>query len=112
MTDQFGTPNAAPEVTSDDRLWAALAYVFPVIVPIILLLLEEKKNRPFIKAHNVQALIWGGLIWITSGVTFFLIGALGIILWAIGLFWAYKAYKGEYVNIPIITDFCKKQGWA
>ncbi len=22
-----------------------------------------------------------------------------------------KAYKGEYVNIPVITNFCKNQNW-
>jgi uncharacterized membrane protein len=53
--DQF-TPS---EVTSDDKLWAALAYVFSPLVPIIIMLLEDKKNRPFIKAHNMQALVWG-----------------------------------------------------
>ena len=110
MTDQFNT--SVPEVTSDDRLWAALAYVFAPIVPIILLLLEDKKNRPFIKAHNVQALIWGVIIWVAGSVTFLLAGALGFILWVVALYWAYKAYKGEYVTIPIITDFVKKQGWA
>src|SRR3972149_3824243 len=53
------TTMSAPESTSDDRLWAALAYVFSPLVPIILLLWEEKKQRPFIKAHNMQALFLG-----------------------------------------------------
>lgn len=47
------------EVTSDDRLMAALAYVFSPLVPIIFMLMEDKKNRPFIKAHNAQALAVG-----------------------------------------------------
>ncbi len=47
------------EVTSDDKLMAALAYVFSPIVPVIFLLMEDKKNRPFIKAHNAQALAIG-----------------------------------------------------
>jgi uncharacterized membrane protein len=34
---------------------------------------------------------------------------IGIIL---QLYWAYKAYQGEMVNIPVITDFVKNQGWA
>ena len=47
------------EATSDDKLWALLAYVLTPIVPIIILLMEDKKNRPFIRAHNAQALAWG-----------------------------------------------------
>jgi hypothetical protein len=44
------------EVTSDDKLWSLLAYVLTPLVPIIILLMEDKKNRPFIRAHNAQAL--------------------------------------------------------
>ncbi|HEX9595901.1 MAG TPA: DUF4870 domain-containing protein, partial [Anaerolineales bacterium] len=68
---------ASNSVTSDDKLWAALAYVFTPLVPIILLLIEDKKNRPFIKEHNMQALVWGIVVflaWIVLGfVTFGLI---------------------------------------
>ena len=38
---------SAPDITSDDRLWSALGYPIPLIA-IIVLLMEEKKNRPFI----------------------------------------------------------------
>ncbi|MBT7781960.1 MAG: hypothetical protein HN741_03435, partial [Anaerolineae bacterium] len=47
------------EITSDDKLWAALAYFFSPIVSIIILLMDDKKDRAFIKAHNVQALVAG-----------------------------------------------------
>jgi uncharacterized protein len=112
MTEQFdpGGP------TSDDKLWAALAYVFTPVVPIILLLLEDKKNRPYIRAHNVQALAYGVVLWIVITLTTPLFGLgtfcvmpLGLIL---QLYWAYKAYQGEMVNIPVLTDFIQKQGWA
>jgi uncharacterized protein len=109
MSDQF-TPN--PEVTSDDRLWAALAYVFSPIVPIILLLIEDKKNRPFIRAHNAQALIIGIVLAILVPIIAAFTFGCGALVWLIMLFWGYKAYKGEYVNIPVITDFAKNQGWA
>jgi uncharacterized membrane protein len=100
------------EVSSDDRLMAALAYVFSPLVPIIFLLMEDKKNRPFIKAHNVQALVVGVILIIVVPIIATLTLGCGAILWLIMLFWAYKAYKGEYVNIPVVTDFVKKQGWA
>jgi len=28
------------------------------------------------------------------------------------VYWGFKAYQGEYVVVPVITDFVKKQGWA
>ena len=52
------TPAQDPGVTSDDKLWAMLAYLLSPIVPIIILLMEDKKNRPFLKAHTVQIAPW------------------------------------------------------
>lgn len=109
-------PTGAGEITSDDKLWALLAYVFTPLVPIIILLIEERKNRPFIRAHNAQALAWGvvNLVLGTalSMVLFVCFGAPSFIIWAIGAYWGYRAYQGQYVTIPLITDFVKKQGWA
>jgi uncharacterized membrane protein len=48
-----------PEVTSDDKLWTLLAYVLSPLIPIIILFMEDKKNRPYIRAHNAQALVMG-----------------------------------------------------
>jgi len=106
-------------VTSDDKLWAALAYVFSPLVPIILMILEDKKDRPFIQAHNAQALVMGLLLWV---INLFIIPIIAIVtlgcgsilwlMWVIMLYWAYKAYQGELVNIPVVTDFVKNQGWA
>ena len=50
-------------VTSDDKLWSALGYPIPLI-SIIVLLMEEKKSRPFIKFHAVQSLIFNVVLWI------------------------------------------------
>lgn len=109
-------PKSAGEITSDDKLWALLAYVFTPLVPIIILLMEDKKNRPFIRAHNAQALAWGVVNMVVGTVLSVLLivcfGAPSFIIWAIGAYWGYKAYQGEYVTIPVITDFVKKQGWA
>ena len=94
------------EVTSDDKLWAALAYVFSSLVPVILMLMADKKDRPFIKAHNVQALILG----ILSVVTYWF--CLGFLILVYQLYCAYQAYQGNTVNIPVITNIVKGQGWA
>ena len=105
MDDQFSTPTN--EITSDDKLWAALCYAIPVLVPIIVLLMQDKKDRPFIKYHTIQALILGILAYVLAP----LVGC-GVILWLIMLYWAYKAYQGEYIVVPVITNFVKNQGWA
>ena len=102
------------DVTSDDKLWSALAYVFTPIVPIIILVMADKKDRPFIKAHNMQALIWGVVLYVIVAITSAFI--VGLCIWPIGLiiqlYWAYQAYQGKLVTIPLLTDFIKNQGWA
>ena len=112
MSDQMSTP----EVTSDDKLWALLAYVLTPLVPIIILLMEDKKSRPFIRAHNAQALAWGifNLVGgtILSAVLFFCFGAPSLLIWLVGCYWGYQAYQGKDVVIPVLTNFIKNQGWA
>ncbi len=104
------------DITDDDKLWALLAYVFTPLIPIILMLLEDKKERPFIKAHNAQALAWGivNLVGgtILSSILFFCFGLPSLLIWGVGVYWGWQAYQGEYVTIPVITDFVKGQGWA
>jgi uncharacterized membrane protein len=110
------------DASADDRLWAALGY--PIgLVAIVMLLLDEKKNRPFIKYHAVQAIAANIAVWVIgfilscllAAATFF-IGGLGaflaMILWLVLLWPAYEAYNGKYLVIPVITDFIKKQGWV
>jgi uncharacterized membrane protein len=100
------------DVTSDDRLWAALAYIFSPLVPIILMLMDGKKDRPFIKAHNMQALLVGIFMVVVLPIIAGLTLGCGAILWFVVPYWAYKAYQGETINIPVITDLVKNQGWA
>ncbi len=102
MTEQFN-----PEITSDDKLWALLSYLFPIIA-IVVLLMEDKKNRPFIKFHAVQSLAVTVALTIIATIT---IGCGSILFFAL-IYWGIKAYQGEYVTIPFITDFIKKQGWV
>ncbi len=111
----MSTQPAAPEITSDDRLWAALGY--PIwIVALILLLIEEKQKRPFIKFHAVQSLVLNAAIVIVGAILTAITMGFGGMCW--GLFWlvtiwpAIEAYNGKWLNIPLITDFIKKQGWV
>jgi uncharacterized protein len=98
-------------LTSDDKLWAALSWI-PAIGPwiaIAMLLIDEKKARPFIKYHAVHSLAVAVVIFASS---FVLIGlCLGFIAFFAMFYWAYLAYQGQNVEIPMLTDFIKKQGW-
>jgi uncharacterized membrane protein len=104
--------NQPSDVTSDDKLWAALAYVFSPVVPIIILLMADKKERPFIKAHNMQALVMGIIMAILVPIIAAFTLGCGAIIWVIMLYWGYQAYQGKMITIPVVTDLVKNQGWA
>ncbi len=102
------------DVTSDDKLWALLTYIFTPLVPIIILLMEDKKNRPFIKAHNAQALVVGVVNAVISIVIGWTVIGLCVpaLIWLACIYWGIQAYGGKEVNIPVVTNFVKNQGWA
>ena len=112
MAEQF-VPPSSPEITSDDRLWALLSFLLAPLVPIIVLLMEDKKNRPFIKYHAVPALILGVALGIIAGILAVIpvVQCFAPLIWIIPIIFAFKAYKGEYVEVPVITAFAKNQGW-
>jgi uncharacterized membrane protein len=96
------------DITDNDKLMAALSY--PIgIVAIIILLVEDMKKRPFQKYHAVQALAVNAVVLVLSITG--ILSCIGLILWLISFYWAFKAYKGEYVEIPGLTSFLKGQGW-
>ncbi len=92
-------------ITDDDKLWALLSMVFAPLVGIIALLIEDKKSRPFIKYYAVQSIGLGVLSILLSGI------CIGVLVWVYGIYVGVKAYGGEMVQIPVITDFCRNQGW-
>jgi len=93
-------------VTDDDRLWAALGWAFWVIA-VIALLMEDKKDRPFIRYHAWHSIVAGIVFSIISAAT---VGC-GLPVFIISLWYAYQAYQGETPVIPVLTDFIKGQGW-
>jgi len=105
---------ATGDVTSDDKLWSLLAYVLTPIVPIIIFLMEDKKSRPFIRAHNAQALVVG-VINLIIGVFLswtLILACVPLLIWLVCIYWGIQAYGGKYVEIPVVTNFVKNQGWA
>jgi uncharacterized protein len=112
MSEEF---EAAPEITDDDKLWALLSWILAPLVSIIVLLLEEKKRRPFIKYHAMQSLAAGIVAWVVSGILGTVIPCVGFliypVIWIYFIYLGIQAYNGNYVEVPVLTDFVKKQGW-
>ena len=105
----------SPNITDDDKLWAMLSYLIPLIA-IVVLFMEDKKARKFIKYHSVQALAFFVVYFIlaailsaiTLGILAFIVGPLAFVLYIV---FCIKAYQGQWFEIPWLTNFCKKQGW-
>jgi len=100
------------DVTQDDRLWAALAWI-PItplwpIFAIVVLLLEDKKDRHFIRYHAILSLATGVILIPLTIVTC----GCAAIVYFVFFYWAYLAYQGQIVEIPLVTDFARKQGWV
>ncbi len=120
-----------PDATNDDRIMAALAWIsqliFPLgfILPVILLVSEASKKRPFQRYHAVQSLALGVIIWtlafiyMMSWVTVGWIAILclclllpvGIALWLLPLYYAMLAYNGKRFRIIGLTQFLEDQRW-
>jgi uncharacterized membrane protein len=101
----------SPEISQDDRLWAAITWI-PVtplwpLFSIAALLVEGKKDNPFVRYHAVMSLVTGVVLIPLSIVTC----GIAAIIYFVFFYWAYLAYQGETFNIPILTDFARKQGW-
>lgn len=122
---------------SDDRLIALLSYVtqllLPVIMPLIVLLSESSKKRPFQRYHAVQSLALVLVFWLVFFAASVAIGILQIIPvlgWLVGafallcltpmyflggialmLYYGYQAYKGRRFAIPGLTSFLRDQNW-
>lgn len=116
---------AKSEITSDDKLWAAIGYPIGIIA-LIMLLVQDKRDRPFIKFHAVQAIcLWVAFVVVAVVLNIFsailarlTIGICGLtscivpILWLL-LFWpAYLAFQGKYFDVPVVTDFIRSQHWV
>jgi uncharacterized membrane protein len=125
-----------PDANADDRLIALLSYitqiVIPLVMPVIVLLSESSKLRPFQRYHAVQSLALtclfiavsvavgiGTAILQVIPVVGLLVGFLVLCLSPIAyfmavialLYYGYQAYQGKRFAIPGLTAFLRDQGW-
>jgi uncharacterized membrane protein len=106
-------PNAT-EVTDDDKLWALLSWITG-IVAIVALLMEDKKDRPFIKYNAVMSLVVVVVITVVVSIISVITCGFGAVLalaYIYPIYLGIKAYQGEWVEVPYLTEFAKKQGWV
>lgn len=100
------------ETTENDKLWAALSWIpiSPVwpILAIVALLMENTKDRPFVRYHAIVSIATGVIL---IPLTILTLGLAGLV-YLVFFYWAYKAYQGEMVEIPVVSNFCKNRGWV
>jgi uncharacterized membrane protein len=97
------------DITSDDKLWALLSWIFwPVAI--VVLLMEDKKNRPFIKYNAVLSLALSVIAWGSSIIGIGL--CLGPLAFIYSIVLGIQSYQGKLVTVPVLTDFVKKQNWV
>ena len=130
--EPFGLHETPPGVevpSENDRILAGLAYasqiVVPALLPVILLLREETRNKPFLRYHSVQSLgllVAAILYYIVAAVVYFLgsvtIGCLACVLWlvflvpaGVMLYYGWLAFRGRQEEIPWLTQFLRDNGW-
>ena len=103
MTD---SPIGSNEITQDDKLWALLSHIFCPVIGVVLLLIEDKKDRPFIRYNAIVSIILG-ILWVLLSWA-----CIGILVWFYAVYVGFKSYQGEWVEVPVISDFVRNQGWA
>lgn len=112
--EKAGAPSGGG-ITQDDKMWGLLCWLPWVgwILDILALLIEPQKTRAFIRYNAVQALAVNAVLVVLSAVLSpTCVGSiLVLVLWLATIYLCVKAYQGEWVVIPVLTDFCKKQNW-
>jgi len=119
------------EPNSDDRLMSALAWLTLVIlqlpiVSVIQLLSTSTKDRPFQRHHAVTSLLFyaAAIVYeFVAVIVYTILGALTLgcgyaCLWvifflphALGLYYALQAYNGKMLELPVLSNFGRQQGW-
>jgi uncharacterized membrane protein len=105
-------PVEETELTAEDRMWAALSWlpVSPLwpILAIVALLMESTKDRPFVRYNAVVSIATGVIL---IPLTIITIGCAGF-LYFVFFYWAYQAYQGQQVEVPVVSDWVRNQGWV
>ena len=132
---QAAAVNPAPapsyDVNADDKLMSALSWAGMVLlqiplVSIVLLLAEGNKDRPFQRHHALQSIGFyvAALVYeiiaailvsigtvVTLGCGLACLWVLFFVPHALAIYYGWQAYQGREVNIPVVTQIMRQQGW-
>lgn len=102
-------------ISSNDKLWAAIGYPIPLF-SVLALVMEDKKDDPFIRYHAVQSIVFNIFMWaviVLLGIITLGIGSMcAPVLWLVTLWPAYDAYRGNLTELPVISAFINGRGWV
>ncbi len=92
----------------NDKIIAALAYIFSPLLGIIVLV-TDMKNKGFLKYHAYQSIVFGiALVVLYTVLGFTFVGFCAYPFLFIGQFYfAYQAYAKGIFAIPLVTDLTK-----
>ena len=98
---------------SNQKLYRLLNYLLSPIMPIIVLVSDSMKNDPVLKKDAVQSLAYTVVAFVVSIIltVTVVLACITPLLFIPSIIWAIQGYQGKDINIPVITDFCKKQNW-
>jgi uncharacterized membrane protein len=106
--------------------WLTMAILQLPIVSIIQLVSTSTKDRPFQRHHAFTSLMFyvAGIAYeIVAVIVYTILGTLTLgcgfaCLWVIffvpqafALYFALQAYNGKLIELPILSDFGRQQGW-
>lgn len=93
-------------ITDDDKLWGAIMYAFPIMGPITMFAMKDKLQSQFIHFHAIQSTAW----LVTTLILSFVTCGLGTFIVFLGWWFAFQAYSGQMVSIPVLTDQLVNRG--
>lgn len=99
------SPGTVGEPDGTTKLLAVLGYLLWVVA-IVVLLIDPYKSQYFSRAHAVQALVLGIIIWGVAWIPIvgWLIAFVAFVFAVIALL---KALKGEVYEMPIVFNLAK-----
>lgn len=106
MENQSPNSVSFPSTNEDDRLWAALGYIFNPLIPIATLVIEDKKDQPYLRYNAIVAITWTVIsILLSLLLVGWCLAPIGNIVLAV------MAFQGKPLEIPFLTNMYKQQGW-
>ncbi len=81
--------------------------MYPILA-IVALMMEDTKDRPFVRYNAVLSIATGAILIPLSFITC----GLAALTFLVFFYWAYQAYQGQTVEIPVVSDWIRGRGWA